>query len=119
MQRAALDAAPQQPAARPMRGPVLGLAAPPVAAAAPPPDQALAAANAPMLPQTATAALPEPGGAVPALTGETSSDSAQVPALISEEPADPVARLRRLIEEREEETVEILRSWMAEDEEAT
>jgi flagellar M-ring protein FliF len=30
---------------------------------------------------------------------------------------DPVERLRRLIEEREEETVEILRSWMEEDEE--
>jgi len=32
-------------------------------------------------------------------------------------PLDPVERLRRLIEEREEETVEILRSWMEEDEE--
>lgn len=30
---------------------------------------------------------------------------------------DPVDRLRRLIEEREEETVEILRSWMEEEEE--
>jgi flagellar M-ring protein FliF len=30
---------------------------------------------------------------------------------------DPVERLRRLIEEREEETIEILRSWMEEDEE--
>jgi flagellar M-ring protein FliF len=28
---------------------------------------------------------------------------------------DPVDRLRRLIEEREEETIEILRSWMEED----
>jgi len=33
-------------------------------------------------------------------------------------PPDPVDRLRRLIEEREEETIEILRSWMNEDEEA-
>jgi flagellar M-ring protein FliF len=31
--------------------------------------------------------------------------------------ADPVTRLKRLIEEREEETVDILRSWMDEDEE--
>jgi len=38
---------------------------------------------------------------------------------MSEDPPDPVARLRRLIEEREEETVEILRSWMEEDEELT
>jgi flagellar M-ring protein FliF len=30
---------------------------------------------------------------------------------------DPVTRLKRLIEEREEETVDILRSWMDEDEE--
>jgi len=30
---------------------------------------------------------------------------------------DPVTRLKRLIEEREEETVDILRSWMEEDEE--
>ena len=36
-----------------------------------------------------------------------------------EAPPDPVDRLRRLIEEREEETVEILRSWMEEDEELT
>lgn len=32
---------------------------------------------------------------------------------------DPVERLRRLIQEREAETVEILRSWMEEDEEPT
>ncbi len=34
-------------------------------------------------------------------------------------PEDPVDRLRRLIQEREAETVEILRSWMEEDEEPT
>lgn len=33
-------------------------------------------------------------------------------------PLDPVERLRRLIEDREEETVEILRGWMDADEEA-
>ncbi len=30
---------------------------------------------------------------------------------------DPVARLRRLIEERQSESMEILRSWMEHDEE--
>jgi len=30
---------------------------------------------------------------------------------------DPVARLRRLIEERQSESLEILRSWMEHDEE--
>lgn len=39
--------------------------------------------------------------------------------LATEDTPDPVARLRRLIEEREEETVQILRSWMEEDEELT
>ena len=38
---------------------------------------------------------------------------------IAQQPEDPVTRLRRLIEEREAETVEILRSWMEEDEELT
>ncbi|GAB4386312.1 flagellar basal-body MS-ring/collar protein FliF [Albidovulum sp.] len=33
------------------------------------------------------------------------------------EPADPVARLRRLIDERQQETVEILRGWMEDAEE--
>jgi flagellar M-ring protein FliF len=32
-------------------------------------------------------------------------------------PMDPVARLRRLIEERQSESVEILRGWMEQDEE--
>ena len=32
-------------------------------------------------------------------------------------PLDPVARLRKLIEERQSESVEILRSWMELDEE--
>lgn len=37
----------------------------------------------------------------------------------SDDAEDPVERLRRLIQEREAETVEILRSWMEEDEEPT
>jgi flagellar M-ring protein FliF len=32
--------------------------------------------------------------------------------------SDPVERLRRMIEDREEETIEILRSWIEEDERA-
>ncbi len=41
------------------------------------------------------------------------------PPMVAAPASDPVARLRRLIEEREEETVEILRSWMDEDEEVS
>ena len=35
----------------------------------------------------------------------------------SDQPGDPVARLKKLIEERQAESVEILRSWMDETEE--
>ena len=38
---------------------------------------------------------------------------------MGELPVDPVARLRRLIEERQEESVEILRGWMEAEEEKT
>ena len=82
--------------------PALGVAAPPDSITAP-----RAALAAPAQEQVANA----PAREAPPLEN--------APALVTEEPADPVARLRRLIEEREEETVEILRSWMAEDEEAT
>ncbi len=37
---------------------------------------------------------------------------------VVEPAADPVQRLRNLISERQTETVEILRGWMEEDEEA-
>jgi len=80
------------------------------------------------------AELPAPPGAVPAaLTGEI-DDGDYVPAglaLVSggdaaggasgsadgTDGADPVTRLRRLISERQEETVEILRNWMEDPEE--
>jgi len=68
-----------------------------------------------------------------ALTGEIDNDSDPLPDLAVISPdnvlnptfaldagsgqADPVERLRSLIEERKEETVEILRSWMEEKEE--
>jgi len=119
MQRAVNAAASTDRVALPMRAPALGLAGPQMAAAAQSQIPEAAPAGVPMLPQAAPAAVPGPGAAAPALTNEIAPDSAQLPALAAAEPADPVARLRRLIEEREEETVEILRSWMAEDEEAT
>jgi len=66
----------------------------------------------------------QPDGAqLPAESKPLTSDAAlpldaQQLALRSDEPPqDPVERLRRLIEEREEETVEILRSWMEDDDE--
>ncbi|MEM9317788.1 MAG: flagellar basal-body MS-ring/collar protein FliF [Pseudomonadota bacterium] len=59
------------------------------------------------------------GGGAPAWDGEiiTSSDNGGGGGF--DGPEDPVDRLRRLIQEREAETVEILRSWMEEDEEPT
>ena len=63
---------------------------------------------------TETSAL-VPAEADVALLGEAASG---VPAEIGHHPEnmDPVERLRLLINEREEETVQILRSWMNEDE---
>jgi len=116
MQRATSGVAQTDRMALPPRAPALGLAGPvPVAAPAAIPA---AAASVPMLPSAPVEALPQAAGAV-ALAGAAPGAPVSVPALMTDEPADPVARLRRLIEEREEETVEILRSWMAEDEEAT
>lgn len=85
------------------------------------------------------AALPDPASAAPTASPATgddpaarsaisdripgSSEAGQLPVPAAPLPGpdagplDPVERLRRLIEEREEETVEILRSWMEEDEE--
>ncbi|MEM9757202.1 MAG: flagellar M-ring protein FliF C-terminal domain-containing protein, partial [Pseudomonadota bacterium] len=57
-------------------------------------------------------------GDAPAWDGEIITSDAPDDAFDSGSD-DPVDRLRRLIEEREAETVEILRSWMEEDEEAT
>ncbi len=107
---------------RPMRAPVA--LAPP----GPTPAGAVAAASeAPMLMRDVGA---NPGAA---LTGEIDEADGPLPqmALVSgadaepqaslpapdEAAEDPVERLRRLIEDRREETVEILRSWMEEHEE--
>ena len=45
------------------------------------------------------------------------ADFAEQAATLTGTDADPVARLRRLIEERQSESIEILRSWMEHDEE--
>ncbi|NEY91155.1 flagellar basal-body MS-ring/collar protein FliF [Tabrizicola oligotrophica] len=53
------------------------------------------------------------------LTGEIAEGPEYAALTLAEEslPGDPVSRLRRLIEERQAETVEILRGWMEQDEE--
>lgn len=69
-------------------------------------------------------ALPGTVGSGPVLTGEIADDSDGRPMALlpsddgEAQPAlDPVARLRRLIEERQAESVEILRGWMELEEE--
>lgn len=75
-----------------------------------------------------TLALPGPSEAAagPALTGEISDgydlpdlavDGFGATALAEHDTDDPVARLRRLIDQRQSESVEILRSWMEKEEE--
>ena len=56
--------------------------------------------------------------AVPDQSVETVGDGQILPALDSAEQVDPVERLRGLIGERQEETVEILRSWLEGEEES-
>ncbi|MFN3846265.1 MAG: flagellar basal-body MS-ring/collar protein FliF [Paracoccaceae bacterium] len=84
------------------------------------------------LPSPASGAYALPGpidlAAQNGLTGEI-SDSFDLPSLpvvnfdepgmFSEQPNDPVSRLRRLIDERQTESVEILRNWMEKEEERT
>ena len=75
------------------------------------------------------APLALPGGGMtdgqPGLDGEiddfammpATADFAEQVAAMNGDDADPVARLRRLIEERQSESIEILRAWMENDEE--
>lgn len=86
----------------------------------------LPAGAAPLaLPGAASAALASDGVAGAGaplrdvLTGEIEDgpDFALDGRGVEELPMDPVARLRRLIEERQSESVEILRGWMEQDEE--
>ncbi|WP_037313780.1 flagellar basal-body MS-ring/collar protein FliF [Ruegeria halocynthiae] len=58
---------------------------------------------------------PEEGGQVTALPGQATAGG--VPALAAQAGADPVDRLRAMIGDKQEETVEILRSWLEEGEE--
>lgn len=85
------------------------------------------ASNPPPAPDSATDAAPAVGAPVPAMAQAAPAEpraaalpeAAPAPGLPAPPEAvpDPVDRLRRLIDERSEETVEILRSWMDEDEE--
>ncbi|MBO6923568.1 MAG: flagellar M-ring protein FliF [Roseicyclus sp.] len=59
---------------------------------------------------------PSDGSGSDVAAADTEAGTPGLPA-VSNAVADPVERLRRLIEEREDETVEILRGWMEEDEE--
>ena len=64
--------------------------------------------------------LEAPGdGPMEILTGEIEDSPAFGMTALTDvdQPTDPVARLRRLIEERQAESVEILRGWMEQDEE--
>lgn len=95
----------------------------------------------PLLAQRAPASLPAPAGAIAlpgpsdmtaqmgdgsGLTGEI-ADAFDLPTMplvnfdengmLSDQPNDPVARLRRLIDQRQSESVEILRNWMEKEEE--
>lgn len=89
-----------------------GLAAPPpVVAAAAAGPAALAAPT----PAVEDAGLPAPGRSIDRPALPPAASDLPVVALDRAAP-DPVERLRRLIEEREEETIEILRSWIEEDE---
>jgi flagellar M-ring protein FliF len=76
--------------------------------------------------QSSPLALPGGTGTGPrVLTGEIDDGSGLPPFSVNpangakELPNDPVARLRRLIEERQVESVEILRGWMEAEEEKT
>lgn len=73
---------------------------------------ALPAPEGPVTAGTTGELLDENGTTLPALTGNRGES-----ADLSDGTADPIARLRRLIEERQQETVEILRNWMEDREE--
>jgi flagellar M-ring protein FliF len=97
--------------------PAPGLAPPPPMASIPIP-QPQAAIPIPEMP-------PMMGGGLPALNGEIDDNFAPPQMAVMTDfnlgdgiggSDDPVARLRKMIGERQDETVEILRSWMEEEE---
>lgn len=97
----------------PQNAPALGLASPGVAPPTAPQISALASPDVPAAADTSSEiTAPNTNLSLPVSVGTAEPATPQAATTL-----DPVARLRLLIEEREEETVEILRSWMAEDEE--
>lgn len=84
----------------------------------------LASANRPLALQAAGAPLALPSAEAPLLAaGDVLTGEIEDPTGVTfgpqgaEEPVDPVTRLRRLIEERQAESIEILRGWMEQEEE--
>jgi flagellar M-ring protein FliF len=69
------------------------------------------------LPEALTGEIDDGGDAFPGALSLMSPDADGLPAL-SDDPNDPVGRLRRLIEERQDETLEILKSWVEDRQEA-
>jgi flagellar M-ring protein FliF len=99
-------------------------------ALAPPNENGAGPAQAQGAQSTAIAAIPIPGAPppLPALNGEIDEGNFMAPQMATvsdfdfgdDMPGfsnDPVKRLKQMIEDRQEETVEILRSWMDEEEE--
>jgi flagellar M-ring protein FliF len=81
--------------------------------------------DTPLLPATGTGILPVPAGMTESprvVSGEIDdigdiSGFADIPGESVDLPDDPVDRLRRLIEARQAESVQILRGWLEEPEE--
>lgn len=70
----------------------------------------------PILTQPPLMALPEPDG--PLEYGQMAQiEGATAPDIVDAVPLDPVAQLRQLISERQDETVEVLRNWIDSSEE--
>ncbi|MCO6384784.1 flagellar basal-body MS-ring/collar protein FliF [Oceanicola sp. 502str15] len=70
------------------------------------------------MPDALTGEIDDSGIELPDLAVINDFDVAGVPGFDSADSDDPVGRLRQMIEERQDETIEILKSWMEDDEEA-
>lgn len=88
----------------------------PILLSRPQPKPPLPAVTAPGTALTGTIEDDRPPATPPVLAAARNAASGQTTA---QAPADPVARLRQLISERQDETVEILRSWIEEPGEKT
>ncbi|MGR3793197.1 flagellar basal-body MS-ring/collar protein FliF [Vannielia sp. SX4] len=69
------------------------------------------------MPDALTGEIDDSGIDLPDLAVVNDFDVAGVPGFDGADSDDPVARLRSMIEERQDETIEILKSWMEDDEE--